>query len=137
MELKEIRQKIDAVDGQMKELFLKRMELSGRVAEAKRRTGGAVYVKEREAEVLALRSDGVSAELIPECTAFFWAYDGNQQDISVFFPGRRNGRYAEASKERRSGGYRNLVSVRPCGFACLMPECGGSCGITGRRGRIL
>ena len=39
MELKEIRQKIDAVDGQMKELFLKRMELSGRVAEAKRRTG--------------------------------------------------------------------------------------------------
>lgn len=66
MELKEIRQKIDAVDGQMKELFLKRMELSGRVAEAKRRTGGAVYVKEREAEVLALRSDGVSAELLPE-----------------------------------------------------------------------
>ena len=136
MELKEIRQKIDAVDGQMKELFLKRMELSGRVAEAKRRTGGAVYVKEREAEVLGVLRRSIR-RAASGMYGIFWAYDGNQQDISVFFAGRRNGRYAEASKERRSGGYRNLVSVRPCGFACLMPECGGSCGITGRRGRIL
>lgn len=71
MGLEEIRQEIDKVDGRLKELFLQRLTLSAQVAEAKRRTGGPVYVEERELEVIASRSEGVDEELLPECREFF------------------------------------------------------------------
>ncbi len=71
MELCDIRQEIDRLDVQLKELFLKRMDLSGQVAAEKKRTGGAVYVPGREQEILDARSQGVRQEYLPECQAFF------------------------------------------------------------------
>lgn len=69
MGLEEIRKNIDAVDTQMRELFLNRMELSRQVAEEKKRTGGSVYVPKREEEVILSRTEGV-AELAPEYKMF-------------------------------------------------------------------
>lgn len=40
MTLEEVRKEIDAIDSQMKPLFLKRMECSKYVAEAKAKIGG-------------------------------------------------------------------------------------------------
>lgn len=71
MGLDKIRQEIDQIDVQLKDLFLKRMELSGQVIEEKKQTGGAVYAPKREQEILELRSSGVEAEYVPECQAFF------------------------------------------------------------------
>ena len=66
MGLDKIRQEIDQIDTQMKELFLARMELSRQVIEEKKKTGGAVYVPSREAEVIQNRSVGVEEEKLPE-----------------------------------------------------------------------
>lgn len=71
MDLEEIRQSINRVDEQMKELLLERMAYSAQVAEAKRRTGGSVYVPEREEEILRLRLQGTPEEYALECRAFF------------------------------------------------------------------
>lgn len=46
MTLEEVRAGIDAVDTQMKPLFLKRMECGKHVAEVKAQTGGDVFVLE-------------------------------------------------------------------------------------------
>lgn len=52
MTLEEVRAGIDAVDTQMKTLFLKRMECGKHVAEVKAQTGGDVFVLERELEII-------------------------------------------------------------------------------------
>lgn len=70
MGLDKIRQEIDEIDIQMKELFLKRMDLSGQVAEEKKKTGGAVYVPHREKEMIENRSKDVESEKLPEYQAF-------------------------------------------------------------------
>lgn len=70
MGLENIRQEIDSVDAQMKELFLKRMELAYQVIETKKQTGGAVYVPEREQAIISARSKGVEQEYLPEYQAF-------------------------------------------------------------------
>lgn len=70
MELEKIRQNIDQIDTQMKELFLARMDYSRQVAQAKRQTGGSVYVPEREAEIIKERTAGVEEEKLPEYRAF-------------------------------------------------------------------
>lgn len=59
MKLDKIRQQIDQIDTQMKELFLKRMELSAQVIATKKETGGAVFVPEREAEIIKNRSEDI------------------------------------------------------------------------------
>ena len=71
MGLDEIRQNIDRVDGQLRELFLQRMDLSRQVAETKKMTGSAVYMPEREQEILAVRTEGIKKEYVLECRAFF------------------------------------------------------------------
>ncbi len=48
LDLKEARKNIDAIDKQIVELFEKRMLEANAVAEYKRKTGKAVYDKERE-----------------------------------------------------------------------------------------
>ena len=55
MTLEEIRKQIDAIDTQMKPLFLQRMECARYVAEEKEKTGGNVYVPEREREIIEKR----------------------------------------------------------------------------------
>lgn len=53
MELNEIRERIDTVDGQLLELFLERMHLGEAVASYKREHNLPVLSKEREREILA------------------------------------------------------------------------------------
>ena len=52
MDLEQIRNKIDAVDDQIAELFNERMHLIEQVVEAKKTEGKAVNDKEREKNVL-------------------------------------------------------------------------------------
>lgn len=59
MGLEEIRENIDDVDVKMRELFLKRMDLSRQVVEEKKRTGAKVYVPKREEEVILGRIKGM------------------------------------------------------------------------------
>lgn len=70
MGLDEVRREIDLVDMQMKELFLKRMKLSGQVIAAKKQTGGAVYVPQREVEIIEKRSEGIDEDKLPEYQTF-------------------------------------------------------------------
>lgn len=58
MTLDEIRVEIDAVDEQMKPLFLRRMECARNVAETKAVTGGEVFVPEREQAIIGKRAQG-------------------------------------------------------------------------------
>ena len=53
MELSEIRKEIDAVDGEMMKLFVRRMTAADAVAAAKRGSGKPVFDPAREREILA------------------------------------------------------------------------------------
>ena len=66
MTLEEVRKEIDAIDSQMKPLFLKRMECSRHVAEAKAKNGGDVFSKAREDEIINKRAADVNAEVREE-----------------------------------------------------------------------
>ena len=57
--LNEIRRDINAVDEQLRELFLKRMSLACEVADSKAETGDRIFKPEREAEILAARAKGL------------------------------------------------------------------------------
>lgn len=70
MTLDEIRIKIDAIDSQMKPLFIQRMECARCVAETKAETGGDVYVPEREKEIVENRASGIDAEICKEYITF-------------------------------------------------------------------
>lgn len=69
MTLDEIRARIDAVDKQMKELFFQRMDCAQQVAREKAKTGGDVFVPEREAAIIAARA-GDAGELRAEYERF-------------------------------------------------------------------
>lgn len=69
MTLDEIREQIDAVDRQMKPLFLSRMACARHVAEAKAISGGDVYVGEREKSIIQRRTEGIE-EFRDEYEAF-------------------------------------------------------------------
>ncbi|GAA6295410.1 hypothetical protein F220043C3_38440 [Enterocloster asparagiformis] len=69
MTLDEIRVEIDAVDGQMKPLFLKRMECARSVAETKEAIGGEVFVPEREQAIIEKRA-GDTGEFYDMYVAF-------------------------------------------------------------------
>lgn len=59
MALDEIRKEIDAVDTAIKPLFLKRMECAAAVAAEKAKTGGDVFVLERELAIIDKRASDV------------------------------------------------------------------------------
>lgn len=67
MELLDIRKEIDAVDGELVELFCKRMELSAAVAEYKKQNNMPILDAERERELL-LKVYGLSDEKFGEYT---------------------------------------------------------------------
>lgn len=69
MTLDEIRVEIDAVDAQMKILFLKRMECSRHVAEIKAVTGSDVFAPERERSIIEKQTKDVE-EVCDEYVAF-------------------------------------------------------------------
>ena len=70
MTLEEVRAGIDAVDTQMKPLFLQRMECGKHVAEVKAQTGGDVFVLERELEIIGKRAGDVDPEIQEEYKTF-------------------------------------------------------------------
>lgn len=53
MDIKDLRKDIDSVDGELVELFRRRMELSGEIARWKKAEGRPVYDPAREHEKLA------------------------------------------------------------------------------------
>lgn len=71
MDLGEIRVKIDAIDTQMKPLFLERMECSKQIAEVKAAMGSSsVFVPERELAIIKKRAGDADAPLYDEYVAF-------------------------------------------------------------------
>lgn len=70
MTLDEIRVQIDAIDTQMKPLFVKRMECAAQVAAAKAQTKGDVFVLERELSIIEKRASDIDADIYDEYVAF-------------------------------------------------------------------
>lgn len=68
--LEKVRQEINIIDEQMKELFLKRMLCAKKVAQIKENTGGDVFVPERETQILQKRTKDIVPELKEEYIAF-------------------------------------------------------------------
>ena len=53
MDIRELRNEIDRVDSELLPLFLKRMEISGKIAEYKKANDLPVYNEAREKEILS------------------------------------------------------------------------------------
>lgn len=70
MSLDEIRLHIDAVDTQVKKLFLERMDCAQQVAQEKAKTGGDVFVQSREDAIIAGRTADVAPERKAEYAYF-------------------------------------------------------------------
>lgn len=62
-ELPEIRLDINAVDEQMRSLFLQRIALAREVAAAKAESGGKIFIPSREAEIIAARAVDMDEEI--------------------------------------------------------------------------
>ena len=71
MELSEIRREIDAVDGEMMKLFVRRMTAADAVADAKRGSGKPVFDPAREREILATVSKAVGPKMEDEARLLF------------------------------------------------------------------
>lgn len=65
------REEIDRIDKELCSLFEKRMDICKMIAEYKKENGIAVLDKGREAKVLKIRTEQVSAELKEETEGFF------------------------------------------------------------------
>lgn len=71
MTLDEVRAQIDAVDAQMKPLFLERMKYAAKVVEAKIEMGSdSVFVPERELAIIRERAADVTPEFYDEYVIF-------------------------------------------------------------------
>lgn len=68
--LEKIRGEINAIDEQMKELFLRRMLCAKKVAQIKEKTGGDVFVPERESLILQKTTKDIVPEFQEEYAAF-------------------------------------------------------------------
>ena len=70
MKLEDIRKKIDAIDPQLRQLLMERMDCSKQVAEAKQAAGETnIYRADREQVILERLSQGVPADRKPEYLA--------------------------------------------------------------------
>ena len=63
MELCDIRKQIDAIDTEFVYLFIKRMELSAKVADYKKAHNMPIFVPEREQEILASLSQKAGSDM--------------------------------------------------------------------------
>lgn len=70
MALDEVRKRIDQADSQIKPLFMQRMECAREVAAVKAKTGGMVFVPEREQAIIDKRAGDAPAEFRLEYEAF-------------------------------------------------------------------
>ena len=64
--LEEIRGRIDEIDRNMRTLFEQRMLLADQVARVKARTGDDIFQPDREASIIAKRSEGVDEKILKE-----------------------------------------------------------------------
>jgi chorismate mutase len=69
--LAELRQKIDVLDDQMRDIFLQRMGLVAQVAELKREADIPVLHRDRESEIIRRLSDGLDEENREDLAALF------------------------------------------------------------------
>lgn len=65
--LYEARNKINVIDQQMKELFLKRMEIVDEIIKEKKRLNLPIYDETREKEVIKKNSEDIDDELLKTC----------------------------------------------------------------------
>ncbi|MDD2980203.1 MAG: chorismate mutase [Hespellia sp.] len=70
MKLDDVRAEIDRIDTELKKLFMERMNMSAEVAKAKAKTGGTVYVPEREVEIIEKRLQDVEESRAKEYQMF-------------------------------------------------------------------
>ncbi len=70
MTLDRLRETIDLVDRQLKELFFKRMETATKIAESKVTTGDKILKPEREVQVIERLVKDVDEDLVPAYTSF-------------------------------------------------------------------
>ena len=73
MELKELRDRLDVIDKELEEQFAARMQVVRAIGEYKKRCGIATFDAAREAQVLAMHTDGQSEEIKPYMEEFFKA----------------------------------------------------------------
>ena len=69
MELSEVRKNIDQVDGEIRKLFIRRMELADQVACIKAKTEDRIYKPEREGDIIRRQTEGMDPRLVREYTA--------------------------------------------------------------------
>ena len=66
MSLEDLRKEIDEIDKNIKELFVKRMQVVEKISDYKAETGDEIYKPEREAEMLKKCSRGMDASVKEE-----------------------------------------------------------------------
>ena len=66
MDLQEIRRNIDRIDQELVDLFCRRMELAAQVAAYKKENNMAIFVPEREQQIL----DAIAEQAGPEMAAY-------------------------------------------------------------------
>lgn len=67
--LDEVRKNIDRVDGEIKKLFVERMQLADQVAQVKARTADAIYKPDRENAIIEKQSGDMDENLVMEYRA--------------------------------------------------------------------
>lgn len=70
-DLQTLRVEIDATDRQIIELFARRMDICGQVAQYKAAHGIAIYAPEREAQVLEALAGKTTPEMLPYTRRLF------------------------------------------------------------------
>ena len=68
MDLQEIRQNIDRIDQELVDLFCRRMELAAQVAAYKKENNMAIFVPQREQEIL----ENIAEQAGPEMTPYLY-----------------------------------------------------------------
>ncbi len=73
MKLEDIRENIDKIDDDMKELFKKRMSYSENVVNIKAKSGDVIYKPEREKDMIDRQLSGIDGSILAEYTSFLKA----------------------------------------------------------------
>ncbi len=113
MDIKDLRKDIDSVDGELIDLFRRRMELSGEIARWKKAEGRAVYDPAREREKLAEIAEK-SGEDMREYSTILWSL---LMDLSKTYQQSLSAGEGELGK-RISAAIENTPKVFP-GFASV------------------
>lgn len=128
-ELTEIRQDINAVDENIRALFLQRMELALEVAQAKAQTNDKILKPEREAEIIATRSAGMPEELRHKYIALLQSMMRSSREYQYstllsLRPDRFPVRYLEVEPAPRSVYYQGVPGAyQELAASALFPDC--------------